>query len=259
MNTANRVLDCAWPVTQLAGLVFLLLTPRFRGRGLLIAFFTLSLLGSVGWRILETLRDGAHTDGMSMDRVRKIESVWVPSARSLFLSAQCLLLGFVVVTWKSRRDRANAHDETGSHMSSEVSCPKCSEKNPAGQTRCSQCGRSLLPLPLAIITLLGIVVNVLVGFGAIYVLGNLFAVGLALGAVVMIGVNLAARRGWHWAWTFLQWNWGLSIVPLVVVAAAKGGIMWWFPPAAALVAGLLIWSLNTLRVRGFCAGDDPAL
>ncbi|HOX04339.1 MAG TPA: hypothetical protein P5555_18905 [Candidatus Paceibacterota bacterium] len=51
MNAAQRILDWVWAAVPLAGLVFLMLTAKLKGRGLLTVSLALSTLVSAGLRV----------------------------------------------------------------------------------------------------------------------------------------------------------------------------------------------------------------
>jgi hypothetical protein len=240
------ILDWVPLAIQLGGLAFLILTPKFKGKGLLLAFFALSLIVAVGSsRVFQALEITDHPG---------FWEAWGSISRTLSLDAQALLLGFVVLTWMHRRSetRTVAGASLARQAEHSVPCPKCQEPNGAGRVRCHKCGRSLQPTLFAIITALGILANVGLAVAACFSEFVFVTVLMVIGSLITIGVNLAARRGRHWAWAFLQWGYGLSVVPLVFWAASDGGIAWLFTYAVAVVASLLVYYFNTKRVRAFC-------
>ena len=247
MNTAERILYWVLPVIKLSGLVFLILTPKFKGKGLLLAFFALTLIFTVV----------SHTGLESMSTYEKNRALWVAwqtIGQTLSFDAQLLLLGSVVLMWMHRRPESatTANASVAGKAEQSVTCPKCQEPNEAGRIRCHRCARSLLPTLFDYWTALAILGNVGWAVAAFFFPLVFVTVLTVIGALIIIGVNLAARRGWHWAWIFLQWSYGLSVVPLVFWAAKTGAIAWLFAVAVAVVASLLVYYFNTKRVRAFC-------
>lgn len=276
MNTVEHIVSWAFPATYVAGIVFLILTPKFSGRGLLMGSMSLFLIVSVVRRVLPVFAEKSPYGGSGVDlgigKNKAIWDAWESISGPVGAEAQALLLGFVILAWMHSRPQqtpAKWHGEVAGHSGQTVECSKCHRANPKGQVRCQNCRRSLQPTLLGVITVVGVLFNLMVVVCTLIYpfithpivpltfLGVLTVLQVSAGLLLVLA-NLAARRGKHWAWSLLQWGYGFSVIAVVFAAAKTGGAIWGLAAGVAIVFSLLIYYFNTERVKNYCSAGRVA-
>ncbi len=143
--------------------------------------------------------------------------------------------------------------ESGSNQGI-VKCPKCAQGEDPGVIRCVECNTSLRPTLLAVVTLVGPIVLVLL---AIASLGQIEQSPVALIAFLMnlagIVVLLGLRYGRYWAWIGIQVIWVINIAFSVILGLAIHPVLLMKAGVQTLIIILFWMYIRSDRVRAFCS------
>ncbi len=135
-----------------------------------------------------------------------------------------------------------------------VKCPKCGEANKPGVFRCTKCNASLRPTLLAVVTLLGPIILVLLAIASLGQIGQNPAAILAFlintaGIAILIGL----RYGRYWAWVAIHVVWVINILSSAIQALAINPEMLFHTAVQTLIIVLFFFYFHSKRVKAFCS------
>jgi hypothetical protein len=140
-----------------------------------------------------------------------------------------------------------------------VKCPKCGEGHSPGILRCNKCNTCLRPTFLAVITLIGPILLVLLTIASLAQVSENALALLAFGInVAGIFILLGLRDGKYWAWTAIQVIWVINIAFSAIQAVAINSAMLIGTAFQALIIVLLWAYIHSERVKAFCSVGRPS-